>query len=118
LSEPGLVKYLERFDKYKGGEEYLSFLFISELLFARGGKQWNVWNARVTRRLVRQQHANGSWSAEHCLCGGNFCTPAALLTLLADPANRRQPPAGAKKASSPAGTSSRSSKTPANGRRP
>jgi hypothetical protein len=92
LRDPGLVKYLDHSDHYKGGEEYLSFLFINELLAARGGKDWEVWKSRVTRRLLRQQHRDGSWSAEHCMCGGNFCTPAALLALLADPANRRRPP--------------------------
>jgi hypothetical protein len=89
LKGPEWVNYLDHVDTFRGGEEYLSFLFVSEALADRGGKDWDLWRGRVGRRLVRQQHRDGSWSAEHCVCGGNFCTPAAVLTLLADPANSK-----------------------------
>jgi hypothetical protein len=89
LNGPQWVDYLDHVDGFRGGEEYLSYLFVSEAQAGRGGKDWDLWRGRVARRLVRQQHKDGSWSAEHCLCGGNFCTPAAVLTLLADPANRK-----------------------------
>jgi hypothetical protein len=91
LNDPDFGLFMDRVD-YSGGEEYLTFLFITELLAARGGKDWDVWRGRVTRRVLRQQHADGSWSAQHCLCGGSFCTPAALLVLQADPASRKAPP--------------------------
>jgi Prenyltransferase and squalene oxidase repeat len=89
LSNPGLVSYLNKMDNY-GGDEYLSYVLITEALSARGGKDWDAWRDRVTRRVLRQQHADGSWSASHGISGGNFCTPAALLVLQADPAFRKE----------------------------
>jgi hypothetical protein len=89
LSNPMLVQYLDRSDN-GGGDEYLSFVLVNQSLGARGGKAWEDWRDHVTRRVLRQQRGDGSWAAQHGIGGVNFCTPAALLVLEADPALRKE----------------------------
>lgn len=67
-----------------GGEEFLSFLNISETLVLRGGKEWKEWDARMTQGLEKAQNPDGSWSGQHCITGRTFCTATALLVLMAD----------------------------------
>lgn len=67
-----------------GGEEFLSYLNISETLLAKGGKEWHAWDRSVTENLNRIQNQDGSWSGHHCITGRTFCTSASLLVLLAD----------------------------------
>jgi hypothetical protein len=67
-----------------GGEEFLSFLNIAEALVAKGGKDWEEWDAKMTQAITRVQDKNGSWSGHHCITGKTFCTAAALLVLTAD----------------------------------
>jgi len=67
-----------------GGEEFLSYMNISEMLVVKGGDQWHSWDKSITDNLVRVQNKDGSWSGDHCITGRTFCTSAALLTLLAD----------------------------------
>jgi Prenyltransferase and squalene oxidase repeat len=67
-----------------GGEEFLSYLNISEALGAKGGKEWEDWDRHVTENLERIQNSDGSWSGHHCITGRTFCTAAALLVLLGD----------------------------------
>jgi hypothetical protein len=67
-----------------GGEEFLSFMNISEALAVTGGKQWQSWDKLVRSTLTRIQNKEGSWSGFHCITGKTFCTAAALLTLMAD----------------------------------
>jgi hypothetical protein len=71
-----------------GGEEFLSYLNISEALLAKGGQEWEEWDRHVTENLDRIQNGDGSWSGHHCITGRTFCTAAALLVLLADRAPR------------------------------
>lgn len=71
-----------------GGEEFLSYLNISETLFIKGGKEWDDWDASVSKNLEQIQNKDGSWSGHHCITGRTFCTSAALLVLLADRAPR------------------------------
>jgi hypothetical protein len=75
-----------------GGEEFLSFLNISEALLIGGGPDWEKWDKKMTDGLVRAQDQDGSWSGQHCITGKTFCTAAALLVLTAD---RTQFPAAA-----------------------
>jgi hypothetical protein len=70
-----------------GGEEYLSFLLIGDVLHGIGGKDWKTWNRLVSDRLTRTQNRDGSWSGHHCIMGQTICTAAAVMTLLTD----RQP---------------------------
>lgn len=67
-----------------GGEEFLSYMNISESLVVQGGEAWREWDAAMSGNLARIQNQDGSWSGHHCITGRNFCTAAALLVLLAD----------------------------------
>jgi hypothetical protein len=67
-----------------GGEEFLSYMNISEMLCAQGGDEWRHWDQSITRNLERIQNQDGSWSGQHCITGRTFCTATALLTLMAD----------------------------------
>ena len=85
----GLVRQLD--DKQfiqgfgnNGGEEFLSYMNISETLVVKGGKEWETWDKRIGGQLITAQDKDGGWSGQHCITGRTFCTSAALLTLLAD----------------------------------
>lgn len=67
-----------------GGEEFLSYLNISESLVAQGGEEWKKWDASMTDNLSRVQNPDGSWTGHHCITGKTFCTATALLVLTAD----------------------------------
>jgi hypothetical protein len=67
-----------------GGEEFLSYMNISETVMADGGKAWDRWNRAVGDAVAKVQNDDGSWSGHHCITGRTFCTSAALLTLMAD----------------------------------
>jgi hypothetical protein len=74
-----------------GGEEFLSYMLISETLRARGGAEWSRWDAAMAQLVGGVQNDDGSWTGHHCITGRTFCTAAAILVLLADRA-----PVGAK----------------------
>jgi hypothetical protein len=67
-----------------GGEEFLSYMNISETLLVKGGEEWQKWDKQVTDNLNRIQNKDGSWAGQHCITGRTFCTASALLVLLAD----------------------------------
>jgi hypothetical protein len=67
-----------------GGEEFLSYMNIGEMLVVQGGNEWEKWNKSISANLGRVQNQDGSWSGQHCITGRTFCTAAALLTLMAD----------------------------------
>jgi hypothetical protein len=67
-----------------GGEEFLSYMNISEMLSAKGGPEWERRDRSITEKLERVQNGDGSWSGKHCITGRTFCTATALLTLMAD----------------------------------
>ncbi len=67
-----------------GGEEFLSFMNISETLLAKGGADWEKWDKTVAESINRVQDKDGGWSGNHCITGRTFCTAGALLVLLAD----------------------------------
>jgi len=67
-----------------GGEEFLSYMNISESLFVKGGKEWQEWDQSITKAIDGHQNNDGSWSGHHCITGRTFCTSAAILCLLAD----------------------------------
>jgi hypothetical protein len=85
----GLIKRLD--DKQfiqgfgsNGGEEFLSYMNISETLVVKGGKDWVAWDKGISDALTRAQDKDGGWSGQHCITGRTFCTATALLTMLAD----------------------------------
>ncbi|MBA4189287.1 MAG: hypothetical protein C0467_14925 [Planctomycetaceae bacterium] len=67
-----------------GGEEFLSFMNISETLVLMGGKDWDDWDAKMVKGLEKAQDKDGSWQGHHCITGKTFCTAGALLVLMAD----------------------------------
>lgn len=67
-----------------GGEEYLSYLLVSESLAIKGGDKWTTWDTRVTTLVNGVQNDDGSWTGHHCITGRTFCTAAALLVLMGD----------------------------------
>ncbi|HEX3872179.1 MAG TPA: prenyltransferase/squalene oxidase repeat-containing protein [Pirellulales bacterium] len=79
----GDKKFIDGFGN-NGGEEFLSYMNISETLLAQGGKEWEKWDAQMSENLHRVQNSDGSWSGHHCITGRTFCTSTALLALMAD----------------------------------
>ena len=76
-------KFVQGFGS-NGGEEFLSYINISEALVVKGGKEWEAWDTAMAANLTRSQDKDGSWSGHHCITGKTFCTATALLVLLAD----------------------------------
>jgi hypothetical protein len=67
-----------------GGEEFFSYLNISDSLKRAGGEEWQKWNSDIKTRLVKLQNQDGTWAGHHCITGRVAVTSAAVLTLLAD----------------------------------
>jgi len=67
-----------------GGEEYFSYLNVSDSLRRVGGPAWQKWNSEIKAKLVQLQNADGTWAGHHCITGRVAVTSAALLTLTAD----------------------------------
>ena len=65
-----------------GGEEFFSYLNISESMRRAGGKPWHDWNENITAQLVGLQNQDGTWAGHHCITGRVAVTSAAILTLL------------------------------------
>jgi hypothetical protein len=70
-----------------GGEEFFSYLNISESLKRTGGPEWEKWHGNMKDKIVKLQNQDGTWAGHHCITGRVAVTSAAILTLLAD----RQP---------------------------
>jgi hypothetical protein len=67
-----------------GGEEFFSYLNISDSLHRTGGQEWQKWNGDMKTKLVRLQNDDGTWAGQHCITGRVAVTSAAILLLLAD----------------------------------
>jgi squalene cyclase len=67
-----------------GGEEFFSYLNISDSLHRAGGEPWNKWNNQIKTQLVRLQNEDGTWAGHHCITGRVAVTGAAVMTLLAE----------------------------------
>ncbi len=67
-----------------GGEEFLSYMNLTESLHEKGGQDWADWRAKMTTTICGAQNADGSWAGHHCITGRTFCTSTALLTLLVE----------------------------------
>ena len=67
-----------------GGEEFFSYLNISDSLRRTGGPQWKEWNESIQARLVRLQNNDGTWAGHHCITGRVAVTSAAILTMLVE----------------------------------
>jgi len=67
-----------------GGEEFLSYLLISETMVQKGGDEWIKWDTAIAGLVGKVQNEDGSWTGHHCITGRTFCTAAALLVLMGD----------------------------------
>jgi hypothetical protein len=67
-----------------GGEEFLSYMLVSESLAVKGGDDWTRWDDSITKLVTTVQNEDGSWTGHHCITGRTFCTAAALLVLMGD----------------------------------
>jgi hypothetical protein len=67
-----------------GGEEFFSYLNVSDSLHRTGGPEWVAWNDRIKTQLVKLQNEDGTWAGRHCITGRVAVTSAAILTILAD----------------------------------
>ncbi len=66
-----------------GGEEFLSFHLITEVMLNRGGDEWQTWFGTVRDKLIKVQNRDGSWQGHHCITSRTFCTACAMLVLQA-----------------------------------
>jgi hypothetical protein len=80
LSQPRFVRGFGSM----GGEEFFSYLNISDSLRRAGGPEWTRWNGQIQTTLVELQNQDGSWAGHHCITGRVAVTSAALLTLMAE----------------------------------
>jgi hypothetical protein len=67
-----------------GGEEFFSYLNISDSLHRAGGEPWHKWNQEMTARLLTMQNEDGTWAGHHCITGRVAVTSAAILMLMVD----------------------------------
>lgn len=67
-----------------GGEEFISFLLLSEAAIISGGTEWDQWYSRMNAKMLKIHHADGSFSGHHCISSTTFCTAMAMLLLTAD----------------------------------
>jgi len=67
-----------------GGEEFFSYLNVSESLRRTGGPTWDKWNGETKNKILKTQNDDGTWAGHHCITGRVAVTGAAILNLLAD----------------------------------
>jgi len=67
-----------------GGEEFFSYLNISDSLQRTGGEDWLKWNRQIKETLLKLQNEDGTWAGHHCITGRVAVTSAAVLTLTVD----------------------------------
>ena len=67
-----------------GGEEFFSYLNISDSLRRAGGPEWEKWNKEMTAKILSMQNDDGTWAGHHCITGRVAVTSAAILLLRAD----------------------------------
>jgi hypothetical protein len=65
-----------------GGEEFFSYLNISDSLKRTGGKAWEEWDAQITKKILDLQNGDGTWAGHHCITGRVAVTSAAILNLM------------------------------------
>ena len=67
-----------------GGEEFFSYLNLSDGLRRAGGPEWTKWHAELTDRILKMQNEDGTWAGHHCITGRVAVTSAAILNLMVD----------------------------------
>ena len=66
-----------------GGEEYLTFQLMTDMLLQSGGPNWKKWYPRVRDNLIKYQNKDGSWTGHHCITSRTFSTACAMMVLTA-----------------------------------
>ena len=67
-----------------GGEEFFSYLNISDSMKRVGGDAWSKWHADITQKILGLQNNDGTWAGHHCITGRVAMTSAAILNLTVD----------------------------------
>ena len=67
-----------------GGEEFFSYLNISDSMKRVGGDSWSKWHADITQKILGLQNSDGTWAGHHCITGRVAMTSAAILNLTVD----------------------------------
>jgi len=80
------AKFVEGFGSM-GGEEFFSYLNISDSLKRTGGKEWGDWHSKITQKTLKLQNNDGTWAGHHCITGRVAVTSAAILNLTSDREN-------------------------------
>ncbi len=82
-SKLGDASYVRGFGSM-GGEEFFSYLNVSDSLKRAGGAEWEKWNSNIKSTLVNLQNNDGTWAGHQCITGRVAVTGAAILTLAAE----------------------------------
>jgi hypothetical protein len=87
------ISYQRFVDGYgsMGGEEFFSYLNISDSLRRTGGPEWEKWHSQITEKVLRLQNQDGTWAGHHCITGRVATTSAAILNLAVDGDSGRNP---------------------------
>lgn len=80
------ARFVEGFGSI-GGEEFFSYLNVSDGLKRAGGEEWKKWHSQTTQKILSLQNADGTWAGHHCITGRVAVTSAAILNLVVDRAN-------------------------------
>jgi hypothetical protein len=80
LSDP---RFVEGYGSI-GGEEFFSYLNISDSLRRSGGKEWSEWHSKIAQKILKLQNDDGTWAGQHCITGRVAVTSAAILNLTTD----------------------------------
>lgn len=80
------ARFVEGFGSI-GGEEFFSYLNISDSLKRTGGKEWSDWHSKITQKTLKLQNNDGTWAGHHCITGRVAVTSAAILNLTLDREN-------------------------------
>jgi hypothetical protein len=77
------AKFVEGYGSI-GGEEFFSYLNISDSLKRTGGKEWGKWHSTIAHKILKLQNDDGTWAGHHCITGRVAVTSAAILNLARD----------------------------------
>ena len=80
------ARFVEGFGSI-GGEEFFSYLNISDSLKRTGGKEWSDWHSKITQKILKLQNNDGTWAGHHCITGRVAVTSAAILNLTSEREN-------------------------------
>ena len=80
------ARFVEGFGSI-GGEEFFSYLNVSDSLKRSGGEEWKKWHSQITDKILKLQNNDGTWAGHHCITGRVAVTSAAILNLAVNRAN-------------------------------